>query len=114
MTDWLLQSNTNNVRFCYFKLHEINVNKIRVISFCRKTNCHVFDYRLFKPSITRTDFIRDLGVLEDTTLYFHQQVIKRGWGYVKTKPICFLVYCVYGDYMFRPLCWAIIRSQDVR
>jgi len=39
--------------------------------------------------------------------------IKRGWGYVKTQLIGSLVYCVYGDYMFRPLCWAIIRSQDV-
>ena len=49
----------------------LNVNKTKVISFCRKTNCHGFDYKLSEWSITRTDCIRDLGVLIDTNLHFH-------------------------------------------
>ena len=49
----------------------LNVNKTKVISFCRQTNCHGFDYKLSEWSITRTDCIRDLGVLIDTNLHFH-------------------------------------------
>ena len=34
--------------------------------------------------------------------------------YVKTQLSGFLDYYVDVDYMFRPLCWVIIRSQEVQ
>jgi hypothetical protein len=40
-----------------------------------------------------------------------QQAVGR---YLKTQLSGFLLYYVDGDYMFRPLCWAIIRSQEVQ
>jgi hypothetical protein len=49
-------------------------NKARVISLSRKTKWHGSYYRLCESSITSTDCIRDLGVLIDTKLHFHQQV----------------------------------------
>jgi hypothetical protein len=69
---WLLQSDINNVAvWCVSNYMNINVNKTGVISFCRKINCHGFDYKLSESSITRTDCIRNLGVLIDTNLLFH-------------------------------------------
>ena len=50
---------------------KLNVNKTTGISFRRKTNCHGFDYKMSEPSFTRTDCIRDMGVMIDTFLYFH-------------------------------------------
>ena len=32
----------------------------------------------------------------------------------QNTPAWFLVCYVDGDYMFRPLCWAIVRSQEVQ
>ena len=52
---------------------KLNSNKTRVISFCRKTNWHGFDYKLCESSITCTYCIRDLGVCIDKNLHFHQQ-----------------------------------------
>jgi len=72
---WLLQSNISNVRlWCISICVKLNVNKTRVISFCRKTNWHGFDYKLCESSITCTNCIRNLGALMDTKLHFHQQV----------------------------------------
>jgi hypothetical protein len=58
----------------YFQLHESKRQQNQSRFFCRKTNCHGFDYELSESSVTRTDCIRDLGVLIDTKLHFHQQV----------------------------------------
>jgi len=54
----------------------INVKKTRFISLCRETNWHSFDYILCGFSITRTECIRELGVLIDTKLHIHQRVDK--------------------------------------
>jgi len=55
----------------YFQLHESKRQQNQSRFFCRKTNCHGFDYELSESSVTRTDCIRDLGVLIDTNLLFH-------------------------------------------
>jgi hypothetical protein len=69
---WIHLSDINNVRvWCISNCMNLNVNKTKVISFCRKTNCRDFDYKLSEWSITRTDCFRDLGVLIDTNLHFH-------------------------------------------
>jgi hypothetical protein len=76
---WVLQSDINNVRaWCISNYTNLNVNKTRVISFCRKTLCHDFDYELSESSITRTDCIRDLGVLIDTNIHF--QILSNAVG----------------------------------
>jgi len=48
---------------------KLNVNKTTGISFCRKTNCHGFDYKMSESSFIRPDCIRDVGVLIDIILY---------------------------------------------
>ena len=69
---WLLQSDINNVRVWYISNYmNLNVNITTGISFCRKTNCHGFDYEPSESSITRAGCIRDMGVLIDTNPHFH-------------------------------------------
>ena len=61
---------SNDRVWCISNYMNLNVNKTRVISLCRK-NSHGFDYKLRESSITRTDCIRDMVVLIDTNLHFH-------------------------------------------
>jgi hypothetical protein len=53
---------------------KLNVNKSRVISFCRKTNRRLFYYKLCESLITRTECVKDLGVESDSKLHFHHHV----------------------------------------
>ncbi|PNF32147.1 hypothetical protein B7P43_G02842 [Cryptotermes secundus] len=53
---------------------KLNISKTKVISFTRKTNLLIYDYKLFQTSIARTDSVKDLGVFIDAKLYFHDQV----------------------------------------
>jgi hypothetical protein len=53
---------------------KLNISKTRVISFSRKTTTLFFQYKLCHSSITRTDFIRDLGVFIDSKLHFHNHI----------------------------------------
>jgi len=48
-------------------------NKARIISLCRKTKWIGY-YKPCESYITGTGCIRDLGMLTDTKLHFHQQV----------------------------------------
>jgi hypothetical protein len=50
------------------------VSKTRVVSFSRKTNTLIYNYKLCQSSITRTDSIKDLGVFIDSKLRFHNHV----------------------------------------
>ncbi|PNF19683.1 hypothetical protein B7P43_G05097 [Cryptotermes secundus] len=51
-----------------------NLSKTNVISFSRKTTVLKYQYRLGNFFILRTDSIKDLGVLIDSKLHFHQHV----------------------------------------
>jgi hypothetical protein len=53
---------------------KINISKTKAISFSRKTNPLVYDYMLCRSSITRTDCIKDLDVLIDNKLHFHEHI----------------------------------------
>ena len=71
----LLQSDTNNIRVCGISYYmNLNINKTRAISFCTKAKWHGFDNKFCESSISGRDSIRDLGVLTDTKLHFHQQL----------------------------------------
>jgi hypothetical protein len=49
---------------------ELNIQKTKIIYFTRKTNSIHFNY--FKDVlISRSDCIKDLGVMLDSKLYFH-------------------------------------------
>jgi hypothetical protein len=51
-----------------------NFNKIRIISFTRKSNVLNYQYRLGNSFILRTDCIKDLGVHIDRKFNFHRHV----------------------------------------
>jgi hypothetical protein len=55
-------------------LPKLNIGKTRVISFSRKTNSLIYDYKLCQSSITRSHSSKDLGVYIDNKLYFHDHV----------------------------------------
>jgi hypothetical protein len=52
----------------------INLGKITIISFSRKTNSIYFNYKLCNNLVTRSQFVKDVGVLMDCKLYFHQYI----------------------------------------
>jgi hypothetical protein len=53
---------------------KLNISKTKVISFSRKTNILIYDYKLCQSSITRIDSIKHLGVFTDVKLHFHDHV----------------------------------------
>lgn len=61
---WKLQSDIHNIWvWCISNYMNLNTNITRVIWFFRKTNWHGFDCKPSVSTITRTDCIRDVGVL---------------------------------------------------
>jgi hypothetical protein len=72
---YLLQSNINFTQgWCIANGMKLNISKTKVISFSRKTNVLIYDYKLCQSSITRTDSIKDLGVFIDAKLHYHDHV----------------------------------------
>jgi hypothetical protein len=53
---------------------KINVDKTTIIYFSRKTNCIYFTYKLCSNLVTRSQCDKDVGVLLDCKLYFHQHI----------------------------------------
>ena len=101
----------------------LNVNKTRVISSCRQTNCRGFDYKLSESPITRTDCIRDLGVHIDTNLHFHIFSHAIGLlGLIQTVTLLLsslhsllTLYCtlVRSQLQYASVAWNYIASSDV-
>jgi hypothetical protein len=68
----LLKFDIDSIRgWCAANYMKLNIDKTKVITFCRKTNILIYEYKLFHSTITRTDSVKDLGVYLDTKLYFH-------------------------------------------
>jgi hypothetical protein len=53
---------------------ELDIPKTNIISFTRKTNCVHFIYYISNVLILRSDWIKDLGVMLDSKMYFHCHV----------------------------------------
>jgi hypothetical protein len=53
---------------------KLNVSKTKVISFSRKINVLMYDYKIFLYSVTRTDSVKVMGVFTDAKLHFHDHV----------------------------------------
>jgi hypothetical protein len=72
---YLLQSDINSIQgWCTANCMKLNIGKTRVISFSRKTNVLIYDYKLCQFPITRSHSIKDLGVYTDNKLHFHDHV----------------------------------------
>jgi hypothetical protein len=71
----LLQHDINSVHnWCLANGMKINIGKTTIISFRRKTNSILFNYKLCNNLVARSQCVKDLGVLLDYKLYFHQHV----------------------------------------
>jgi hypothetical protein len=60
--------------WCTSNCMKLDIGKTGVISFSRKTNALIYDYKLCQSSITRSHSIKDLGVYTDNKLHFHGHV----------------------------------------
>jgi hypothetical protein len=71
----LLQYDNNSVHnWCLVNGMKINLVKTTIISSSRKRNSIYFNYKLCNHLITRSYCVKDLGVLLDCKLYFHQHI----------------------------------------
>jgi hypothetical protein len=71
----VLQHDINSVHnWCLVNGMKINISKTTIIYFTRKTNNIGFNYKLCNNLVTRSQCVKDLGVLLDCKLYFHQHV----------------------------------------
>jgi hypothetical protein len=71
----LLQSDIEHIQaWCAANYMKLNVNKTTVITFSRKMNGLYYVYKIHNSIITRTDTIKDLGVLLNSKLHFHAHV----------------------------------------
>jgi hypothetical protein len=70
-----LQHDIDSVQnWCLDNGMKLNLSKTNIISFTRKTNSIYFNYKLFNSLGARSQCVKDLGVLLDCKLYFHQHV----------------------------------------
>jgi hypothetical protein len=53
---------------------QLNIQKNKIVSFTRKTDCIHFNYYVKDVLILRSDCMKDLGVSLDSKLYFHCHV----------------------------------------
>jgi hypothetical protein len=73
----LLQSDINSMQnWCFENGMTLNVGKTTIISFTRKTVGLHFHYKLSNNPISRSQCVKDLGILLDSNskLYFHHHV----------------------------------------
>jgi hypothetical protein len=71
----LLQHDINSISdWCSANSMRLNIVKTRVMTYTRKTNFLSHEYKLCHAAITRTSFIKDLGVYFDSKLHFHDHV----------------------------------------
>jgi hypothetical protein len=71
----LLQHDINSVHnWCLANGIKINIGKTTIISFSRKANSILFNYKLCNNLVTRSQCVTDLGVLLDCKLYFLQHI----------------------------------------
>jgi hypothetical protein len=71
----LLQSDINSVQnWCFENGMTLTVGKTTIISLTRKTVGFHFNYKLSNNPTLHSQFVKDLGVLLDSKLYFHHHV----------------------------------------
>jgi hypothetical protein len=71
----LLQHDINSVhKWCLVNGMKINLGKTTIIYFSRKTSSIYFNYKLCSNMVTRSQCVKDFGVLLDCKIYFHQPI----------------------------------------
>jgi hypothetical protein len=71
----LLLHDINSVQnWCLNSGMKLNLSKTTIISFIRKTNSIYFNYKLCNNLVARSQYVKDVGVLLDCKLYFHQHI----------------------------------------
>jgi hypothetical protein len=91
---------------------ELNIQKTKIISFTRETNCAHVSYYVNNVTILRSDCIKALGVMLSSKLYFHCHVV-----FVHSQALATLGLTPYITYYVSPLDYlvvlhnALIRSK---
>lgn len=71
----ILQNNLDTINnWCKTNDLFLNISKCNVMSYSRKQNVHIHDYRIDNTSLARPDTIKDLGVIFDPKLTFVHHV----------------------------------------
>jgi hypothetical protein len=70
----VLQHDISVHNWCLVNSMKINLGKTTIISFSCKTNRIYFNYKLSNNLVTRSQCVKDLSVLLDCKLYFHQHI----------------------------------------
>jgi hypothetical protein len=107
-----LQVDINAVQqWCGENCMELNIQKTKIISLTRKTNSIHFKYFVKDVLNLRAEYIKDLGVILDSKLYFHCHV-----DFVYSQALRTLGLIRFITYNFSSLgslvvlCLALIRS----
>jgi hypothetical protein len=75
MTVKLLQHDIDSVQnWCLDNGMKLSLSKTAIISFTRKTNSIYFNYKLCNNLVAHSQCVKDLGVLLDCKIYFHQHI----------------------------------------
>jgi hypothetical protein len=61
-------------KWCLYNGMKLNLSKTTIISFTCTTNSIYFNYKLCNNPVARSHCVKDLGVLLDCKLYFHQHI----------------------------------------
>ena len=109
----VLQRNLDIINhWCDTNCISLNINKCNVVSYCKRKNPIRFNYSVQNSSITRTELIKDLGVLFDSSLTFSPHVNKtrnsalQTWGFIKRTCKDFTQAAV-----FQTLYYSLIRPK---
>jgi hypothetical protein len=109
----LLQHDINSVHnWCLANGMEINIGKTAIISFSRKSNSILFNYKLCNNLVTRSQCVKYIGVMLDCKLYFHQHV-----DYILSQGLKMLGLIRYITSSFSTLesllvlCSSLVRSK---
>jgi hypothetical protein len=78
---------------------QLNINKMRVMSYSSKTNVFRYDYRLGRSVIAGTSYIKDLGVFFDSKLHFHNHVDFLFSKYIKL--LCLILSITFSFFFIR-------------
>nr|CAI5827926.1 unnamed protein product [Callosobruchus analis] len=75
-SDCILLQNDLNIlsNWCVLNKLNLNIGKCKVLSFCRKLNTIVFDYRINNVVLERCQQCKDLGVIFDCKFTFSEHI----------------------------------------
>jgi hypothetical protein len=78
---YVLQSDINAIQgWCIANCMELNISKTKFISFSRKTNVLIYDYKLCQSSITRTwEYLQMLNFISMTMSNIFSLIVLSYW-----------------------------------